>query len=256
MFDVLANTNRIELKGDFIQGGIVIGQVPTGTKVFFEKEKLRVSPEGIFVIGFGRDAAPHTQINVVYPDGGVGQQNIEVAKREYAVQRIDGLPSKQVTPDAKALARIQKENAMIGKARKIDDPRLDFTEDFIWPAQGRISGVFGSQRILNGKPKRPHYGVDIAAPTGTLVQAPASGIVTLAHSDMYYSGGTVILDHGHGISSVFIHLHEVSVKLGDRLEQGDKIGTVGSTGRATGPHLHWGMNWFKKRLDPRLLLPE
>ena len=164
-------------------------------------------------------------------------------------------PPRKVSPSAEDLERIYKDIALVKTVRKKDDPRTDFTQAFIWPVTGRISGVYGSQRILNGKPKRPHYGVDIAAPTGTPVKAPADGVVTMAHSDMFYSGGTLIVDHGHGISTVYMHLHKILVEAGQRVQQGDVIARVGATGRVTGPHLHWGMNWFETRLDPSLLVP-
>lgn len=143
---------------------------------------------------------------------------------------------------------------MIARARQIDSPGTDFTASFIAPVNGRISGVFGSQRILDGKPRQPHSGVDFAAPEGAPVKAPAAGSVTLVDPDMYFSGGTVILDHGHGISSVFIHLSRIDVRVGQRIARGEVIGAVGATGRATGPNLHWGVSWFETRLDPQLLL--
>jgi murein DD-endopeptidase MepM/ murein hydrolase activator NlpD len=177
-----------------------------------------------------------------------------VAKRTYDVQRIDGLPPKKVTPSEEDMVRIRKEYALIRTARDRDDAREDFLGGFEWPARGRISGVYGSQRILNGVPRRPHFGVDVAAPVGTLVYAPADGVVTLAHDDMFFSGGTLIVDHGHGLSSSFLHLNAVLVKEGDRVRQGDPIAKIGATGRVTGPHLDWRMNLVGARLDPQLLV--
>jgi len=151
-------------------------------------------------------------------------------------------------------ARIAREAARVREARLLDDARADFARAFIWPVQGRISGRFGNQRIYNGKPGSPHSGMDIAAPTGTPVKAPAAGVVTLADPDLYLTGGTLLIDHGHGISSNFLHLSRLDVKPGDRVEQGQVVGAVGATGRASGPHLHWGMNWFEVRIDPLLVL--
>lgn len=249
---VLAGT--LSLTGPMEQGAMVVGRVAPGSEVRLDGVRVSVSPDGVFVIGFDRDAPPVAHLDVVYPGGAVERRTLEVAQRKYPTERISGLPPAEVTPGPKALKRIRKESAMIARARTIDAPRTDFTASFIRPVRGRVSGVFGSQRILNGKPRRPHYGVDFAAPKGTPIEAPAPGVVTLVDKDMYFTGGTVILDHGHGISSVFIHLSRIDVSVGQRLDQGEVIGAVGATGRATGPHLHWGVNWFKKRLDPQLLL--
>lgn len=245
---------ELDLQGSLTQGGMAIGRVAPGSEVSLDGEALRVSDEGVFVIGFDRDAKSSARIAVVYRDGSVENHTVKVEQRQYPTQRINGLPPSQVTPGPEALARIQKEQAMIDEARAVDADRTDFLTSFIRPVDGRVSGVFGSQRILNGKSRRPHYGVDYAAPKGTPVKAPAPGTVTLVHNDMYFTGGTVILDHGHGISSVFIHLSRIDVVPGQRVAQGDVMGAVGATGRATGPHLHWGVNWFEKRLDPQLLV--
>lgn len=246
----------LTLSGHLAQGGMAIGRVEPGTRVVFEGRTLRTSPEGLFVIGFSRNAAPEAMIELHHPAGSIEKRPLAIRQREYRIQRIDGLPASKVTPKSKQdLARIRKDIAMVKAVRKKDDPRTDFNQTFIWPVTGRISGVYGSQRILNGKPKRPHYGVDIAAPTGTPVKAPADGVVSLAHKDMFYSGGTLILDHGHGVSTVYMHLSKIRVEPGTHVRQGDIIAEVGATGRVTGPHLHWGMNWFNTRLDPSLLVP-
>ncbi len=244
----------VTLRGEFRQGGMIIGQAPTGSVVTLDERRLRVSPSGDFVFGFDRDHPATAELIVQLPDGARWSRRLEVASREYAIQRIDGLPPKQVTPDPESLARIRQEGAMASAARRTDDPRLDFKQAFIWPSIGPISGVYGSQRILNGEPRRPHYGVDVAAPTGTPVRAPAAGVVTLAHPDMYFSGGTLILDHGHGVSSSFLHLSKILVTQGQRVEQGEKIAEIGATGRVTGAHLDWRMNWFDQRIDPQLLV--
>lgn len=249
-------SDNIILKGEFIQGGIVIGQTSPGSQIAYDKQLIRVSPQGSFVIGFNRDEPKTVKLKIVTLDGEIISKVLDVKKREYQIQRIDGLEKSKVSPrKAEVLARIRKEGVQAAQARKLDDERVDYLETFIWPTKGRISGVYGSQRVLNGKPRRPHFGVDVAAPTGTDVVAPASGVITLAHPDMFFSGGTLILDHGHGLSSTFLHLSKLLVKPGDRVKQGDLIARVGATGRVTGAHLDWRMNLFKRRVDPQLLVP-
>ena len=250
-----ARAAELQMSGNFTQGGLVYGQAASGAEVTFAGRKVRVTETGRFIFGFGRDAPPNAVLEVFWPEGRVEMMHLVVAKREYEIQRIDGLPPKMVTPPDDVLARIRKENARIAAARAVDLAESLFESGFVWPAIGPISGVFGSQRVLNGEPRRPHYGVDVAAPAGTPVRAPADGVVAIAHSDMYYTGGTVLLDHGHGLTSVYSHLKEVSVSEGQRVAQGDVIGTVGATGRATGSHLDWRTNWFDQRLDPALLVP-
>jgi murein DD-endopeptidase MepM/ murein hydrolase activator NlpD len=251
----LANQN-LSLKGNYTQGGLLIGKTEPGAKISFQNKKVKVSDTGIFIIGFHRDEPLVSELEINLPNGEKISQKIIISEREYNIQRIDGLPASKVSPrKPQTLERISKETALIKKARKRKDDRLDFTEQFIWPVTGRISGVYGSQRVLNGKPRRPHYGIDIARPTGTKVVAPASGIITLAHPDMFFSGGTIMLDHGHGLSSSFLHLSKLHVKVGDKIEQGQLIAEVGATGRVTGPHLDWRMNLSSKRVDPELLVP-
>ena len=245
----------LTLSGQIKQGGMAVGKVPQGSTVYFDDKPIRVSPEGVFVIGFSRDAKAKAMLKVHHPAGDIESHPLLIEQREYKIQRIDGLPPRKVTPPKKDMDRIWEDIKLVKKVRQTDDPRTDFTQSFIWPVTGRISGVYGSQRILNGKPKRPHFGVDIAAPTGTPVKAPIDGVVTMVHNDMFYSGGTLIVDHGHGISTVYMHLHKILVEEGQRVQQGDVIAQVGATGRVTGPHLHWGMNWFETRLDPSLLVP-
>lgn len=244
----------LELKGELVQGGLVQGRTEPFARVFFDGRRLRVSDEGVFLIGFGRDAPPKATLVVVHPDGAREAHELAVASRRYRIQRIDGLPPAQVTPGERDLARIRAEAARVKAARSRDDPRTDFLTGFVWPARGRISGVYGSQRILNGQPRRPHFGVDVAAPVGTPVRAPADGVITLADPDLYFSGGTVILDHGHGLSSSFLHLSAIHVKPGQWVRQGQPIGEIGATGRVTGAHLDWRMNLFDARIDPQLLV--
>ena len=251
---VAADTG-VRLDGPRIQGGLLRGQVPPGSTVEFEGEAVRVSKDGWFLVGFGRDAPPKAELVVVFPDGRRERQELAVERREYAIQRIDGLPPGKVTPRSdEDIARIMAEIRMTKQARAIDDPRTDFLSGFRWPITGVISGVYGSQRILNGEARRPHFGIDIAAPTGTKVAAPADGVVTLVHPDMFFSGGTMIVDHGHGLSSAFLHLSRILVEKGQRVAQGETIAEVGSTGRSTGPHLDWRMNLFGRRIDPALLV--
>ena len=244
----------VRLDGPRIQGGLLRGQVAPGSTVELGGVPVRVSRDGWFLIGFGRNAPPETELTMVFPDGRRERRTLKVEPREYRIQRIDGLPPGKVTPRSEEdLARIRAEVRMVRKARSIDAPRTDFLDGFRWPVKGRISGVYGSQRILNGEPRRPHYGIDIAAPAGTKVLAPAGGVVTLTHPDMFFSGGTLIIDHGHGLSSAFLHLSRILVEAGERVTQGQSVAEVGSTGRSTGPHLDWRMNLFDRRIDPSLL---
>ena len=237
-----------------MQGGLLLGSIAPDSSVAFDGVAIRVSADGRFLVGFGRDAPRESDLAVVFPNGRRQRLPVEVSQREYPVERIEGLPPHTVAPESEAsLARIRAEARMVGKARSIDDPRTDFLSGFHWPVEGRISGVYGSQRILNGEPRQPHYGVDIAAPAGTTVHAPADGVVTLTHPDMLLSGGTLIVNHGHGLSSAFLHLARILVNRGDRVRQGDPLAQVGATGRATGPHLDWRVNLFDRRLDPALL---
>lgn len=250
-----ADAVTLEMNGAFTQGGIIMGRTDPGVTLTLDGRPVRVSADGVFVFGFGRDAEPDATLVAAAPDGSEERKSLKIAKRTYNVQRIDGLPQKYVEPKPKVLARIRRENAEISKVRQIDTDRPYFAEGFIWPAKGRISGVYGSQRILNGEPKRPHFGVDVAAPVGTPVVAPAGGVVRLAEKDLYYTGGTVIIDHGHGLSSAFLHMQTVTVNVGEVVKRGAQIGTIGATGRATGPHLDWRINWFDVRVDAAVLVP-
>lgn len=250
-----ASALELKLDGQATQGGLMIGHTAKGATVTLDGAPLRPSADGTFVFGFGRDHGP-TAVVVAVKDGRTKTHTLAVAARQWDVQRIDGLPSAQVTPPPEVLARIAKESAIIKAARATDSDEEAFLKPFVWPADGPVAGVFGSQRILNGEPRAPHSGLDIAAPVGAPVRAAAGGRVTLAEADLYYTGGTVMIDHGHGLSTIYVHLNTVDVKQGDDLAQGAPIGTVGQTGRATGPHLHFGVSWFDVRLDPGLLLPE
>lgn len=253
----LALGNCPQLNGSLQQGGFIWGQVTPGSVVTLDGERLDVLADGTTFAGFGRDA-PATAELVVKGEQPC-RETLQVARREYQIQRVEGVPQKTVTPPAEELERIRREATLVANARVSKLARPDLLSGvlagFVWPVEGPISGVYGSQRFYNGEPRRPHFGVDVAVPTGTIVRAPAAGVVTLAESDLYFSGGTVILDHGYRLSSSFLHMSEVSVQVGDELRPGDIIGAVGATGRATGPHLDWRMNWREQRIDPQLLAP-
>ncbi len=236
------------------QAGLVIGTAPTGSVVRYAGHALRLSANGHFVFGVAREASGVARVDVTTPDGNTQTKYVSIVPRTFPLERINGVPEKTVNPPSDIAARIEREQAEVDAARARDDDRADFDTTFIWPVKGRISGVFGSQRIYNGTPKSPHSGVDVAAAQGTPIHAPAGGIVTFANPDLYLTGGTVLIDHGHGVSSNFLHLSRIDVKVGDRVEQWQVIGLVGATGRATGPHMHWGMNWFNVRVDPQLLM--
>jgi murein DD-endopeptidase MepM/ murein hydrolase activator NlpD len=251
---VAVQGGTLKLDRDPLQGALIIGRTDPGTTVKLDGNPVRVSKDGVFLLGFGRDARTQAQLDAVFSDGSRIRRDLQVAQRTYDVQRVDGLPPSKVSPSEKDMVRIRKDIAQVKKARARDDAREDFLGGFAWPVKGRISGVYGSQRILNGEPRRPHFGVDIAAPVGTIVRAPADGVVTLTHKDMFFSGGTLIVDHGHGLSSTFMHLNAILVKEGRHIHQGDAIAEVGATGRVSGPHLDWRMNLRGRRLDPQLLM--
>lgn len=244
-----------ELSGPLTQGGLVVGTVVPGTVVTFGDRLLRVDPQtGTFVFGIGRDHEPEAKLTLTHPDGRVESRVLAIAPREWQIERIEGLPPRKVTPSLADADRIIREGLLINQARSRNSAEMLFAGGFIQPTPGRISGRYGSQRVLNGKPRRPHLGLDIAAPAGTPVQASADGEVVLAEGDLFYTGGTVIIDHGHGLTTIYSHLASVDVDVGDDVDQGDQVGTVGATGRATGPHLDWRINWFNVRLDPELVL--
>jgi murein DD-endopeptidase MepM/ murein hydrolase activator NlpD len=243
-----------EFTGKFVQGHFIIGKTDSNSKVKIDKSQVRVSKDGYFAFGISRDRKYDLVITI--EKGGIKEKIIKkVQKRKYNIQRIDGLEEKKVTPPEEVYERIKKENKLIAKARTVDTD-LDFFKDkFIIPVDNAtITGVYGSQRILNGKPKWPHYGLDFAQKEGTKIKAMLNGIVTLAETDLYYTGGTIIFDHGHGISTLYMHMKNIFVQKGQKIKQGDIIGTVGSTGRATGAHLDVRLNWFDTRLDPMSVL--
>ena len=248
------NNTKVFLEGDFIQGGLVKGKTDNNISLKFKKRLRRKTPKGLFVIGFGRDHPQTANLSLKINQKWI-TKNINIKKRVYKTQIINGLEKKMVTPPKSFYDRIIRENKVIKEIRNLDSDIHFIFQKLNWPAKGIISGVFGSQRILNGKPKRPHYGIDIAAKKGTSVIAPIESIVRMAEKDLYYTGGTIMLDHGHGVTSVYSHLSLINVNVGDKVKKGQKIGEIGSTGRSTGPHLDWRINWFLERLDPALLVP-
>ena len=243
------NASAVEFIGNFSQGNFILGKTEPKSKIIVNKTEVRVSNDGYFVFGIDRDRKYDLVITKI--SNGKKEKIIKkILKRKYKIQRIDGLPENKVTPPESVYKRIKTENNKIGEARAINSELNFFKDKFIMPVEGIITGVYGSQRILNGKPKWPHYGIDIAAKQGTQIISSATGVVTMAEDDLYYTGGTIIMDHGHGISTIYSHLENVLVSVGDKINQGDVIGTVGSTGRSTGPHLDFRINWFQTRLDP------
>ena len=240
-------------KGSFQQGSLVLGHLAEGETVSYKGKVLPLNNKRQFLLGFGRNEPATTKI-IVHKKSVDTTIILNVVPRQYAIQKIEGVPQKTVTPSAKDTDRIKKDIIVVKKARKYIGAQDDFTAGFIQPASGPITGVYGSQRFYNGVPKSPHYGIDYAAPTGTPVKAPAAGIITLVHDDMFYSGGTLILDHGHGLSSTFLHLSDILVEEGQRVSREMVIAKIGSSGRATGPHLDWRMNWLDQRIDPQLVL--
>ena len=248
-----SNLYAVEFIGKFVQGHFILGKTDPESKIIIDKKEIKVSKDGFFVFGIDRDRKFDFLITKI--NNGKKEKIIKkVFKRKYKIQRIDGLPENKVTPPEEVYKRIKKENNAIGEARAINSDLIFFKNEFIMPVEGIITGVYGSQRILNGKPRWPHYGIDIAADKGTMILSSGAGVVTMAEDDLYYTGGTIIMDHGHGISTIYSHLESVLVSLGDRINQGDVIGTVGSTGRSTGPHLDFRINWFQTRLDPMSVL--
>lgn len=249
---VWAADSGLYFSGAKEQGGLVIGHAAPGARVKVDGKAVSVSPEGLFAFGFAYNAKDAAQITATLSDGTKQHATLSPVAREYEIQRINGLPSKYVSPPEDVLARIRRERQKIHEARTRDTNGIGFSEKLDWPARGIISSVYGSQRILNGVPKSPHLGVDIAAPTGTPITAPAPGVITLAEPDFYYDGGITIIDHGHGVSTCYIHQSKLLVKVGDHVPRGAVIGHIGMTGRATGPNLHWQLNLFQERLDPSL----
>ena len=244
----------VEFLGDFKQGSFILGKTKPGSKVYIDNKKIRVSNDGYFAFGLDRDRKNNVLIKI-----NNNQENKIIEKkvyiRKYEIQRIYCLQPKQVTPPPEVYERIKKDNLLVGKARAIDSKLVFFKDKFIYPIDKYIiTGVYGSQRILNGKPRRPHYGVDFHAPEGTPVKSMMDGVVSLVENDMYFTGGTIIFDHGHGISTLYMHMKDINVKKGQKVKKGQIVGTLGQSGRATGPHLDIRLNWFETKLDPMTIL--
>jgi murein DD-endopeptidase MepM/ murein hydrolase activator NlpD len=247
---ITTSSFAVTFDGKFIQGSFILGKTEPGSEVFIDKKKVKVTSDGYFAFGLSRDRKNDVVITI-------NKKKIvkKVFKREYRIQRIDGLEEKKVTPPEEVYERIKRENKWIGEARSVNSDLAFFKNKFINPLENAIvTGVYGSQRILNGKPKWPHYGIDFAAEEGTEIKAMLDGVVTLAEPDLFYTGGTLIFDHGHGISTLYMHMKTLMVKKDQKVKQGDIIGTVGSTGRSTGAHLDVRLNWFQTRLDPATVL--
>jgi murein DD-endopeptidase MepM/ murein hydrolase activator NlpD len=234
------------------QGGIVHGHAEPGTSVTANGREVPVAPDGRFIVGVGPDAPPALNLEAIDAAGATARISLSVGQREYQTQRVDGVPPETVTPDPAMLERIRREAEMVRAARRSVSTETGFDQQLAWPARGIITGVYGSRRILNGEPRAPHFGVDIAAPAGTPVIAAADGVVTLA-AELFLTGNTVVIDHGLGFSTTYAHLSRLAVAPGARVRQGEAIGAVGATGRATAPHLHWGADWLDTRLDPHLI---
>ena len=240
------------------QGALVRGTTQPAARVRVDGREVRVGADGGFVFGIGREATGAVEIAVTRP-GRSETRRVAIVPRDWPEETVAGVPPSTVEPPPAIAARIAREQAQVEAARTRDDARDDYEEAFAWPVAGRISGRFGSRRVYllpDGRRSAGtgHSGMDIAAAQGTPVRAPAAGVVTFAAPDLYLTGGTVLLDHGHGVSSNFLHLSRIDVAVGDHVVQGQAIGAVGATGRASGPHLHWGMNWFDVRVDPLLVL--
>jgi len=245
---------EIRLSGEMVQGALILGKTQANNIVMLNAQKLPVSSKGDYVFAFSRDDKTHYTLTVTSPSGEVEKKNFTPSKREYKISRVEGISKKIMNPNKKANLRAGEDRAAMVKIRKISSDLTDFSHGFIAPRNSRITGVYGSQRFYNGKPKNPHFGVDYAGQIGAPVKAPAAGTVILWVPDMFYSGGTLVIDHGHGISSNFLHLSASLVSVGDKVKQGQVIAKVGNSGRVSGPHLDWRMNWHQVRFDPQLAM--
>lgn len=246
---------QVSFEGHFEQGGLVFGHTTPGAQVTLDGQKLRLTPDGEFLLGFGRDAAPSATLDIVHPDGRHETKTLAIAARTWGVQRIEGLPKQEVTPPPELITRIKADIAEVFAARAQDTDSLAFRTGFIWPVTGPITGVYGTQRFLDGEPRQPHFGIDIAAPAGTPIRAAADGVVSMVDQTMFFTGKTMIIDHGYGLSTTYMHMSAITVTLGQTVKRGQVIGRVGATGRVTGPHLDWRANLYETRLDPALLVP-
>lgn len=247
--------DEVVLTGELTQGSLIRGLAVAGSQVLFNDTAISMAPDGRFVFGIGRDASLNHKLTIIKPDGSRQEMPLVFSARQYDIQHISGVAQKYVTPPAEVTARIQNDNRKVRAVRNTLSAGTAIFGKPLRPAEGRISGVYGSQRVFNGEPRNPHYGLDIAAPVGAPVLAPWDGKVLLAE-DLYFSGVTLIIDHGMGVTSTLMHLDTIAVKTGQQISKGDKVAEVGASGRVTGPHLDWRINWLQERLDPQLLLAD
>ena len=239
------------LRGGAVEGGLMIARTAPDNRVTLDDAAIPVAPDGLFIVGFHRDSDLPVTIGITTADGTSQLTVLTPQQRSYQIQRIDGLQKNMVTPPENVIARIKSDQAAVAEARQTPAAAGDFWRGIDWPVTGRISGVFGSQRILNGQPRQPHYGIDIAVPKGTPVRAPASGLVTLV-KDLYFSGWTVIINHGLGLNSTFLHLDSTAISVPDPLHRRRTLPPPPPTGRSTGPHLDWRLDWQGRRIDASL----
>lgn len=250
-----AQASPINCSGVHRQGAALICRTLPGAEVSLGDITVDADNAGWVVIGHDRDAAAETTLTVT-ADNLVHEQIISVEQREYNIQRVEGVPQRYTQPrPPEVQERIRREGAQKSAAYRSRWGVPGFASGFVMPLAGTITGVYGSQRYYNGEPGRPHYGIDIAAPAGTPILAPADGVVTLAHPDMYFEGGLIFIDHGQGFTSAFLHLQDVEVAVGDVVAQGDRIATVGAGGRSTGAHLDWRIKWHNRYIDPGEVTP-
>jgi murein DD-endopeptidase MepM/ murein hydrolase activator NlpD len=247
---------EIKLIGNMVQGGLVVGWATPEAKIQFDGKLIPQADSGNFLIGFSRNFKLSAKLNVFFKDGTSHERLLSIEQRNYNIQKINGLSKRKVTPNKKDLALIKNQSKLINKARLVSVKKPYFTTGFVMPVVGRVSGVFGSQRILNGKRRQPHFGLDIAAPEGSVVKAASDGLVVFVHKSMFFNGKTIIINHGLGLRSIYIHMNSINVKPGIKVKKGQIVGTVGNTGRATGPHLHWGLELNQTPLDPEQLFWE
>ena len=254
---VVTYTQQIKLYGTLSPGNLIIGKVNNANVVMLDNKTLDIDTSGIFIFGFDRDAKGTHTLKVIFNNNKSVIKKIKLKKRKYKIQRINKMKQALVTPPKNALKKIKQESKMMSKARsKVGILKVPhFIQGFLMPVNDeKITGVFGSQRILNGIPKSPHNGIDLSVPKGTPVKAASGGKILIAGNKFYYNGNFVLIDHGFGLTTVYLHFNRLNVKTGQMVKKGDIIGYVGATGRATGPHLHWGAKWFNKRIDPMSLL--
>lgn len=250
----VAPLGRFSIEATASQGGLLLGSVPAGTvRLTLDGQTVAVAPDGRFVVAFDRDAGPSAILRATVADGRTVTQPLTVAPRAWRIERLDTV-AKMPVPSADFQRRRPDELAQISAARAVDADAAGWRQRLIWPATGRISGLFGAQRIYRGEPGSYHSGVDVARPTGTPVVAPADGVIVLAAAAPFtLEGNLLIIDHGMGLNSAFLHLSRIDVRVGDRVRQGQRVGAIGTTGRSSGPHLHWAMKWRDARIDPLLI---